>query len=406
MKLNVAVFFGGESVEHEVSIISAHQAMEAMDKEKYTVLPVYVAKSRKLYYSPDLFNIEKFKDLNAIEKNYPQVTLVNIDNKVVIQPVKTTLFGKKELAVVDVAVPVMHGTNGEDGTIQGYLEMLKLPYAGCDLYGAAVGQDKVLMKHILQDNGLPMTEWFWVYGHEIDDHKEEVLKKVHKLMYPVILKPARTGSSVGIAIAHNDEEYLECFENTRQYDEKVITEKAVHPLREINCSVLGDAYHMETAVLEEVTNGDDADNFLDFNKKYMSNGGKSASKSSGSTSAGMASTARRLPAPVSEEETELIQKYAKETFKVLGCSGVCRIDFLMDAETHHIYVNEINTIPGSLAFYLWEATGLSFSQLMDKLVQLALDRERRRSRMTFSYETNLLSNYSANGAKGAKGSKM
>ena len=163
---------------------------------------------------------------------------------------------------------------------------------------------------------------------------------------------------------------------------------------------------METAVLEEVTNGDDADNFLDFNKKYMSKGGKSASKSSGSTSAGMASTARRLPAPVSEEETELIQKYAKETFKVLGCSGVCRIDFLMDAETHHIYVNEINTIPGSLAFYLWEATGLSFSQLMDKLVQLALDRERRRSRMTFSYETNLLSNYSANGAKGAKGSKM
>ena len=405
MKLNVAVIFGGESVEHEVSIISAHQAIEAMDKEKYNVLPIYVAKNRKLYYSDILLDIQNFKDLKSIESKCPQVTLVNIDNKVVIQPVKSSLFGKKELGTIDVVIPVMHGTNCEDGTIQGYLEMLKVPYAGCDLYGAAVGQDKVLMKHILQDNQLPMTNWFWVYGHEMDEHKDEILSKVHKLMYPVILKPARTGSSVGIAIAHNDEEYLECFENTRQYDEKVITEKAVHPLREINCSVLGDAYHMETAVLEEVTNGDDADNMLSFDDKYMRGGSKS-SKTGGSKSQGMASTARRLPAPISEEETELIQKYAKETFRVLGCSGVCRIDFLMDAETHHIYVNEINTIPGSLAFYLWEASGVSFSELMDKLVNLALDRERRRSKMTFSYETNLLSNYSANGAKGAKGSKM
>ena len=185
----------------------------------------------------------------------------------------------------------------------------------------------------------------------------------------------------------------------------MITEKAVHPLREINCSVLGDAYHCDTAVLEEVTNGSDADNFLDFNAKYMG-GSKSGTKTKGTKSSGMASTARRLPAPVSDEETSLIQKYAKETFRVLGCSGVCRIDFLMDAETHHIYVNEINTIPGSLSFYLWEASGVSFRKLMDKLIHLALERERRRSKMTFSYDTNLLSNYSANGAKGAKGSKM
>jgi D-alanine-D-alanine ligase len=208
MKLNVAVFFGGESVEHEVSIISAHQAMEAMDKNKYNVIPVYLAKDRRIYVSDLLWDIKNFKDLEALKKQCTQVTIVSEENQVVIKPVKPKMFGTKELGTIDVAIPVMHGTNGEDGTIQGFFEMLKLPYAGCDLYGAAVGQDKVLQKNILHDNGLPITNWFWVYGTEMDEHQEEILKKVHKLIYPVILKPARTGSSVGIAIAHNDEEYL------------------------------------------------------------------------------------------------------------------------------------------------------------------------------------------------------
>ena len=203
MKLNVGVFFGGESVEHEVSIISAHQAMEALDKNKYNVIPVYITKGRKLFVGEDLWYMNNYKDLTALQEKLTQVSLVLEDNKVVIKPVKTSLFSKKELGTIDVAIPVMHGTNGEDGTIQGFFEMLKLPYAGCDLYGAAVGQDKVLQKHILADNDLPVTNWFWVYGNEMDERKDEILEKVHKLIYPVILKPARTGSSVGIAIAHN-----------------------------------------------------------------------------------------------------------------------------------------------------------------------------------------------------------
>ena len=403
MKLNVGVFFGGESVEHEVSVIPGHQAMAALDPEKYNVIPVYVAKNRKLYVSDLLNDISNFRDLNALVSKCTQVMLANVDNQVQILPVKHTMFGPKNLGTIDVAIPVMHGTNGEDGTIQGFFEMLKVPYAGCDLYGAAVGQDKVLMKHILHDAGLPMTDWFWVYGSEMDTHQDEILKKVHQLIYPVILKPARTGSSVGIAIAHNDEEYLSCFEDARQYDEKVITEKVVKPMREINCSVLGDGHHCEASVLEEVTKQSAEDNMLDFKDKYMGNAKGSAKGGVKSgASKGMASTARRVPAPLSKEETEMIQKYARQTFEVLGASGVCRIDFMMDAETKHIYVNEINTIPGSLAFYLWEAGGVSFPQLMDRLVQQALDRERRRSRMTFSYETNLLANYSAQGVKGAK----
>ena len=401
MKLNIAVFFGGESVEHEVSIISAHQAIEALDKNKYNVIPVYVSKERKLYVSDLLKDMSNYKDLKHLISQCTQVSITSEDNRVVIRPVKPSLFGPKELGTIDVAIPVMHGTNGEDGTIQGFFEMLKVPYAGCDLYGAAIGQDKVLQKNVLNDNNLPITNWFWVYGAEMDTRQSEILDKLHRLIYPVIIKPARTGSSVGISIAHNDEEYLACFDEARQYDEKIITEKVVKPMREINCSVVGDSYSCVASVLEEVSSVSQ-DELLSFSDKYL--GGGKSTKSEGSK--GMASTARIVPAPLTDEQTRLIQQLAKETFRVLGTSGVCRIDFLMDADTKKVYVNEINTIPGSLAFYLWQAAGVSFSELMDKLVELALDRERRRSKMTFSYETNILSNFSASSAKGSKGSKM
>ena len=398
MKLNIAVFFGGESVEHEVSIISAHQAIEALDKNKYNVIPVYVSKERKLYVSDLLKDMSNYKDLKHLISQCTQVSITSEDNRVVIRPVKPSLFGPKELGTIDVAIPVMHGTNG---TIQGFFEMLKVPYAGCDLYGAAIGQDKVLQKNVLSDNNLPITNWFWVYGSEMDTHQSEILDKVHRLIYPVIIKPARTGSSVGISIAHNDEEYLACFDEARQYDEKIITEKVVKPMREINCSVVGDSYSCVASVLEEVSSVSQ-DELLSFSDKYL--GGSKSTKSEGSK--GMASTARIVPAPLTDEQTRLVQQLAKETFRVLGTSGICRIDFLMDADTKKVYVNEINTIPGSLAFYLWQAAGVSFSELMDKLVELALDRERRRSKMTFSYETNILSNFSASSAKGSKGSKM
>lgn len=402
MKLNVAVFFGGESVEHEVSVISAHQAIAALNKDKYNVIPIYVSKERKLYYSDKLNDMNFFKDLNKVIAESTQISLASIDNKVTIIPVKHSMFGKKDFGTIDVAIPVMHGTNGEDGTIQGFLEMLKVPYAGCDLIAAAVGQDKVLQKNILNDNGLPITNWFWAYENELDENPEELIRKVHKLIYPVIIKPACTGSSIGISIAHNDEEFLQCFADAREFDTKVIVEKVVKPMREINCSVLGDYSNAVASVLEEVGK-DNNEELLSFQKKYQ--GGSKGSKTSGS-SKGMASTARIVPAPLTTEQTEYIQKLAISTFKALGSSGVCRIDFMMDAETKKIYVNEINTIPGSLAFYLWQASGVSFEELMDKLVELALERERRRSRMTFSYSTNLLETYSESGAKGAKGAKQ
>ncbi len=399
MKLNIAVFFGGESVEHEVSIISANQAMAALDANTYNVIPIYIAKDRKFYYGDALKHIETFKQpLNEVIASCMQVVLANVDNKVVIQPVKKGLFQKAILDTIDVAIPVMHGTNGEDGTIQGYLEMLGLPYAGCDVIGAAVGQDKVIQKHVLKDNGLPITNWFWCYANEIDTRKEEILRSAHKLIYPVIVKPACTGSSIGISIAHNDEEYLEAFDQAAQFDFKIITEKVVKPMREINCSVLGNCFNAIPSTLEEV-GCNNTEELLSFKEKYE--GGSKSSKTSG-----MASTSRIVPAPLSKEQTEHIQSLALKTFKALGASGVCRIDFLMDAETKTVYVNEINTIPGSLAFYLWKETDVNFKELMDQLVKLALDRKRRKEKMTFSYETDILKSFSTNSAKGAKGSKF
>ncbi|MBR2991151.1 MAG: D-alanine--D-alanine ligase [Solobacterium sp.] len=401
MKLNVAVIFGSETVEHEVSVISAHQAMEALDPDRYHVLPIYISKDRRFYYSEGLRSMDAYRDLSKIPSMAQQITFGIIDNRTWILPVKQGFFARKPIEPIDVAIPVMHGTYGEDGMIAGLLEAYRIPYTSCDLIAAGVGQDKVLQKHILNDNGLPLTRWFWVWADEIDTNREEVLKKVHKLIYPVILKPARTGSSVGISIAHNDEEYLECFEEARQYDEKIITEKVIKPMREINCSVLGEGTEAITSVLEEVSHGDSG--LLDFKDKYLGNSGKNGAK--GTPSKGMASAARIVPAPLDDAQTAYIKELALKTFRVLGCAGVCRIDFLMDAETKTVYVNEINTIPGSLSFYLWKEAGVSFPELMDRLVDIALERERRRSRMTFSYDSNLLAAYNANGTKGSKGAK-
>ena len=270
--------------------------------------------------------------------------------------------------------------------------MLKIPFAGCDIYGAVIGQDKVFQKHILHDNHLPITPWFWVYGQDIETYQTQILEKVNSLGYPVILKPARTGSSIGISIAHDNEEYLDCFKDAMRYDEKIITEKVIKPMREINCSVIGDHTGSRASVLEEVTQQEKE--LLDFDKKYGSGGSKEKS--------GMAATSRQVPAPLSHEETKYIQQLAKDTFRVLGSAGVCRIDFIMDAETKKIYINEINTIPGSLAFYLWKEEGVDFSKLMNQLITLALDRERRRNQITTSFSSNILENMTKGGSKGNK----
>lgn len=384
MKLNAAVMFGGESVEHEISILSAMQVMQALDKERYEVFPIYIAKDHTMYQDVSLWELDTYRDLDSLMKNMRKVNLIREGNHVVIEPLKHSLFTKKQ--VIDIVLPVIHGTNGEDGTIQGYLEMLKVPYCGCRVLGAAIGQDKVIMKEILDYHHIPTCPWF--YATMYDDLKE-IMDKGEELGYPLIVKPANLGSSVGIGIAENEKEFQSCLEEGFQYDRKVLVEKVVVKLREINASVMGNARTSEVSQLEEVLKSDE---ILSYQDKYQGN----------DKTKGMVSASRILPAALSEAKQKEIEEMAKRTFHELNAQGICRIDFLMDDESGMVYVNEINTIPGSLAFYLWKGKGYDFTTLMDQWIALAIEEEKHKDQQITAYDTNILANASLSGSKGTK----
>ncbi len=280
----------------------------------------------------------------------------------------------------------------EDGIFEGVLQTIGIPYAGCDVLSSANGMDKITMKMILHANDVPVVDYIWFTDNEWGSKRDEVIARVEqKLGYPVIVKPANLGSSVGIGSAHNREELIQKINEAERYSMRMIVEHLVEDLQEINCSVLGDCDDYRMSVLEEpIKSGD----FLTYDQKYL--GGGKGSK-------GMQSAQKRIPAELPKEETERIQYLAGETFRVLSCHGVSRVDVIVDRKTRQVYVNEINTIPGSLSFYLWEATGLPFDKLMDSLVQLALKRKRQQSLKTVSYDQNIFN--LGGGIKGAKGVK-
>lgn len=295
---------------------------------------------------------------------------------------------------------MVHGTNVEDGTLMGYLEMLNVPYAACDVTSSALGMDKYQMKAALRQAGLPVLDALQIGGREYAENGGAVLERIEeKIGYPLIVKPVNLGSSVGISKAKDRTALEAALDTAFGFSSRVLVEKAVQNLREINCAVLGDAEEAQASVCEEPLNATD---ILSYQDKYMS-GGKSAKSGA---KGGMSSLARRCPADIPEELTRRVQELAVATFQALGCLGVSRIDFLNDRETGELWVNEINTIPGSLAFYLWEAAGVPFAELLDRMLSLAFKRQRQRAALTFSYDVNLLAGVSLGGAKGAKGSKM
>ncbi len=388
MKLRVGVIFGGESVEHEVSIISAVQAMKSLDEEKYEIIPIYIGKDREWYTGRLLKDIEIYSDLDLMKKYATNVVLCNKGDKFVI--IKKNGI-KRIIDYIDLVLPVVHGTNVEDGTLQGYLELIGIPYVGSNLYSASVGQDKVFQKQILESSKLPVTKYMWFFDSEYKENEKEVLKEIKSIGYPVMVKPARLGSSVGISKAKNEDEVKEAIEEAIKYDEKILVERVVENLVEVNCSVLGNYEEQEASELEEVMG---ADEFLSYRDKYLGNSKKTGSK-------GMASTNRILPARLDSKMTNEIKELSKKVFKVLNAAGVIRIDYLIDKKSKKIYINETNTIPGSLSFYLWEATNKPYKQLLDEMINLAIKAYKRKKRKVFSFETNILSNF--NGLKGSKG---
>lgn len=381
--------FGGKSVEHEVSIISAMQAINALAKTKVNVIPIYISKDSQLYSGDSLLNIETYSDLEQAKSQSNSVYLYKDKNNVYMNLIKPKLF-KEQKQLIDIVIPIMHGTYGEDGKLQGFLELLDVPFASSDTTASAIGQDKVIMKHIFQNSGLPIVDWFWLYGFEFKNDQTPFLEKAETLGYPVVIKPANLGSSIGISFAKNADEFIEAIHLASEFDEKIVVEKAISNLREVNCSVLGDVYHNEVSLIEEV--GSSAE-LLSFDEKYLSN-------AKGSKMQGMASTKRDVPAQLSSALEAEVHRLSKAVVHSLNSSGICRIDFMIDANTDAIYINEINTMPGSLAFYLWADKGVDFSQIMDNLIQQAIDRKRRSDQRTTTYASNILSNYAANGSKG------
>lgn len=388
MKIKVGVVFGGNTVEHEVSIISAIQAMKHINKDKYEVIPIYITKDMIWYTGKMLMEIESYKNLDLIKRYARKVTLVKTMEGFFLKNVKG-LFNTN-VAELDIVFPIVHGNNMEDGTIQGYLNLVGIPFVGSNILASSLGQDKVMLKQVLQSNNLPIVDYIWFYDFEYLDKKEEIQNKIEKLKYPVIVKPATLGSSIGISVVKNSKDLEEAITLAIKYDAKILVEKVVDNLTEVNCSVLGNFEYMETSILEEVLSEEE---FLSYKDKYLTKG----------KAKGIVSTKRIIPANIDKSLEQDIRELSEKTFKALNLSGLCRIDFLIDKSKKTVFINEPNTIPGSLSFYLWEPVGKKYEQLLDDLITLAIKDYKKSKTKIRSFETNILSNF--NGSKGIKGIK-
>ncbi len=390
MKTKVAVLFGGKSVEHEVSIISGLQAYQALDREKYDPIAVYLSKDNAFYVGEGIDRVESYKNMKTCLAAATRVVPVSTPEGVALLRYPQKKFGNNTVATFEVALPVVHGTNVEDGTLMGMLEMLGVPYAACDVTSSALGMDKFAMKAVLRQAGLPVLDAAQYRGREYVTGGDAVLADIEsRFAYPVIVKPVNLGSSVGISVAHDRASLQRSMDEACAFSDRVLVEPAVQHLREINCAVLGDADEAIPSVCERPVNSDE---ILSYKDKYIA-----GDKAGG----GMSSLKRVCPADIPDELAEQVKTLAVQTFRALGCCGVSRIDFLNDTETGGLWVNEINTIPGSLAFYLWEAAGLPFAALLDRMIELAFKRQRDRAALNFSFDTNILDGFG--GAKGAKG---
>ena len=383
--------FGGKTVEHEVSVISGIQALKSMDADKYEVIPVYMTKENDMYTGADVGKIESYRDIPALLKHSQRVIMVNDGGRVQLVPYPAKMFGGQKPVAIDIAFPVVHGTNVEDGALQGYLKTVGIPFVGPDVTSSAISMDKFITKAVLKEAGVPVLD-AKVYTMADYEYPEKIADDIETSFgYPVIIKPVNLGSSVGIGVAKSRDELIDAIDDAFRYAARVMAEHAISKLREINCSVLGDENEALASECEEpLTSGE----ILSYEDKYVNSGGKKGGSKggSGSKGAGMANLSRKIPAELSPEKREEIRELAVKSFKALGCCGVSRIDFMIDEEEDKLYFNEINPIPGSLSFYLWEPVGVPYKELLDRMIQLALKRTRVEESLTFTFDTNILAN--------------
>jgi D-alanine-D-alanine ligase len=349
-KLNVLILFGGKSGEHEVSLMSATNVIKAIDKERYNIYMIGITRQgRWMAYKGD---VDKIAD-GSWEKEAE-----GLDREETISLLFSSLFKGEAKSSMDVVFPVLHGPNGEDGTMQGLLEMLDIPYVGCGVMASALGMDKEFSKQLFARAGLPMGDYTVILKTDIEKDMASAISLVEsKFTYPVFIKPVNMGSSVGITKAHNREELAGGLTEACKYDRKVIIEENIN-CREFECSVLGNNAPIASGIGEIIPSNE----FYDYQAKYFDDG----------------KSVLVIPAKLSDSKIQELREAAVKAYKALDCCGMSRVDFLVDKDTEKIYINEINTIPGftKISMYpkLWDAAGVSYSKLIDKLIELAIER--------------------------------
>ncbi len=396
-KMQLGVMFGSRTCEHEVSIISAVQMMNAADADKYDIIPIYITKRGEWFTGEKLRDIKSYTPFDAYAKGITRVALdvtAGSGALVAYEPGKGLIKGEKRRVVARLScvIPVMHGLHGEDGSLQGMLELADIPYASTGVTGSAVGMDKIMMKQCFRGCGFPVLPDCHLLRSAWKQDPEAAYDAVEKaLPYPVFVKPANLGSSIGVSRADDRASLADALELAFSYDRRVLVEKGLDRPVEVNCSVLGFDGDVRASVLEmPVTEG----NMLGFINKYIAGGGAK----------GMASLKRVVPAPVGEDMTKRIQSLSVDIFNALDCKGVARIDFMLDRNTDELFITEINTIPGSLAFYLWAESGMPYGALIDRLVDCAMTAHREKNENDYAFTSDILSGVTL-GTKGAKGVK-
>lgn len=373
--LKVGVIFGGRSVEHEVSVITGMQVIENMDKEKFLPIPIYITKEGKWLSSEAFKNFKTFKDGDFSSAKNVMLGCDYGDFNLYINPEAKSMFDKKVYDTLDLVFFALHGTNGEDGSCQGLVETVGLPYTGTNVLSSSVGMDKVIMKDVYRANGLPVVNYRYYYRSKWRSSKEEVMADIEKnLTYPLFIKPSNLGSSIGISKVKNKDNLEEALMIAFSYDKKVIVEESVENAREINCAVMGYEENVETSELEEPL---DFKELLTFDDKYVSNKKAPGTK-----------TMRNLlkkDEPLRDE----LESLATKAFTSIDAAGNARVDLLVSKDTGKIYINEINTIPGSVAFYLWEPKGYSFKDLITKMLEIAQAVDTMRKETVYSYDAEL-----------------
>lgn len=386
LKINLAIIFGGQSVEHEVSVITALQAAAHISRDKYEIFYIYITKDSEFYTGEAAGVIENYRDIPALLKQLEPCAIIRHGGKVKLVRTDGKLFRRSVIALLDIALPAVHGAGAEDGSLAGYLQMSGLPYAGSDVLAGAVGMDKFVQKQILQNAGVPVLPAQRLRSAAYARGKSAALTELEqKIGFPIIIKPVNLGSSVGIKIARDGKQLQSALEHAYLFSDEIIAEHAVTNLREINCAVLGDADSAAPSECEEpLANGE----ILSYADKYAGGGGskKAAAFAADGGGKGMASLQRKIPADISKEQRDFLRSTAVKAFHALGCSGVARLDFLVDGDDNDkIYFNEINTIPGSLAFYLFEPVGIPYADLLAEMLDLAFKRARGKASLNTSF---------------------